>query len=496
MGERGGRPTEIAEVEEGFNLRPMRRKLEQFGGQERQKQPPTIYRVPHWIRKDHEDAYEPRIVSIGPYHHNNPRLVAMEEHKWRYLHDFLFRNDKRLEDCIKEIKELEEKARSSYAETVCLVKDVKTSEDQARSTEITLLPKSESEAFVEMLVLDGCFLIELLHKNNDDRLFEDPMYTAKWVLPCIANDMMLLENQLPFFILQQLFNLIRKPPCSLVELAYKFFSHWFYPIREPQLEEVFHLLHLSHLQLQPNKIESTRKKPPSFCSQLLPVLSIPCATQLKESGIKFKLPVAIPCATQLKESGIKCKLPVTIPCATQLKESGIKFKKGEEGDNFLEVKFIKGVLILPPFVFQDYTESYFRNLVAFEQCCPTHAAFTAYAAFLYFLINTSDDVQILVEKGIIENVMGSEKEVVELFNNICNNIFIDIRESYLAEFFQEVSIYCANSCNKWRAKLMHDYFNNPWSFLSLVAATVLLILTLFQTVFSGIPIFKDSPSPP
>ncbi|XP_077228226.1 UPF0481 protein At3g47200-like [Tasmannia lanceolata] len=460
MGERGGRPTELAEVE-GFNLRPMREKLELFGGQEWRKEPPTIYRVPHWICKGHEDAYEPRIVSIGPYHHNNPRLATMEEHKWRYLHDFLSRNCIRLEDCIREMEALEEKARSSYAETVCLVKDVKTSEEQARSTETTLLTKSESDAFVEMLVLDGCFLIEFFLKFEDCRLFKDLMYIAEWVMPSVLHDMILLENQLPFFILQQLYNLIQNPNPSLLELADNCFIKCFKLKDKTRPREVFHLLHLFHFKHRPNAIEHTKKKPSSCYSQLLPAPNPP-----------------------------QRRLEITIPCATQLKEAGITFKKGGEKDKFLDVKFIEGVLILPPLAVEDDTECYFRNLVAFEQCGPILATFfTTYAVFMDSVINTRDDVQILEEKGIIENLLGSEKEVAKIFNTIGNNIISNVEDSYLKEFFNEVSIYCANDWNKWRAKLMHDYFNNPWSAISLAAATVLLLLTLAQTVFSCISFF-------
>ncbi|XP_077240370.1 UPF0481 protein At3g47200-like [Tasmannia lanceolata] len=467
MGGRVGRSTGLVEVE-GFNLRPMREKLRQFGGQEWRKEPPTIYRVPHWIRKGHEDAYEPRIVSIGPYHYNNPRLEVMEQHKWRYLHDFLYGNDIRLEDCIKEMKVLEEKARSSYAETVCLVKDVKTSEEQARSTETTLLTKSESDAFVEMLVLDGCFLIEFFLKFKDRRLFKDPMYIAKWVMPSVLHDMILLENQLPFFILQQLFDLIQNPNSSLMELADNCFINRFKLNGETRPREVFHLLHLFHLKHQPNEIEHTKKKPSSFYSQLLPAPNPP-----------------------------QPRLDITIPCAARLNEAGIKFKKGGEKDNFLEVKFIEGVLILPPLAVEDDTECRFRNLIAFEQCCPRLVTFfTTYAVFMDDIINTSDDVQILEEKGIIVNLLGSEQKVAELFNNICLYVVIDVDSSYLREIFKEVSIYGANDWNKCRAKLMHDYFNNPWSVFSLVGATLLLILTLLQAVFSGIPVFQHSPSPP
>ncbi|XP_077239937.1 UPF0481 protein At3g47200-like [Tasmannia lanceolata] len=439
----------------------MREKLRQFGGQEWRKEKPTIYRVPHWIRKGHEDAYEPRIVSIGPYHHNNPRLATMEEHKWRYLLDFLSRNCIDLEDCIREMKASEEKARNSYSETVCLMKDFKTSEEQARSMETTRLPKSESDAFVEMLVLDGCFLIEFFLKFKDRRLFEDRMYIAKWVMPSVLHDMILLENQLPFFILPQLYKLTHNPNSSLLELADHCFIHWFKLKGETRPTEVFHLLHLFQLRHHPNEIQHTKKKPSPVCSQRLPTSNPP-----------------------------QPRVEITIPCATRLKEAGITFKKGGKKDNFLDVKFIEGVLILPPLAVEDETECRFRNLVAFEQCGPKlETFFTAYAVFMDSIINTRDDVQILEEKGIIENLLGSDKEVAKIFNTICNDVYFNVKDSYLSEFFNEVSIYCANDRNKWRAKLMHDYFSNPWSVISLAAATVLLALTLVQTVFSGISVF-------
>ena len=52
----------------------------------------TIFRVPAYIREGNPTAYEPRMVSIGTYYHGAAGLRAMEDHKWRYLHDLLSRN--------------------------------------------------------------------------------------------------------------------------------------------------------------------------------------------------------------------------------------------------------------------------------------------------------------------------------------------------------------------------------------------------------------------
>ena len=41
----------------------------------------SIFEVPAYLRNVYQDAYEPNILSIGPYHHGKSRLNAMEEPK-------------------------------------------------------------------------------------------------------------------------------------------------------------------------------------------------------------------------------------------------------------------------------------------------------------------------------------------------------------------------------------------------------------------------------
>ena len=47
-----------------------------------------IYKVPNPLRKENEEAYTPQVVSIGPFHHKNEKLKAMEKHKERYFRSF------------------------------------------------------------------------------------------------------------------------------------------------------------------------------------------------------------------------------------------------------------------------------------------------------------------------------------------------------------------------------------------------------------------------
>lgn len=102
------------------------------------------------------------------------------------------------------------------------------------------------------------------------------------------------------------------------------------------------------------------------------------------------------------------------------------------------------------------------------------------------LINTPKDVALLKQADIIEHVLGSDEDVALLFNKLCKGITWDFKNSYPGEVYKEVILHTQKRWPKWRAKLMPDYFSNPWAILSLIAAVVMLNLTFLQTDFAGL----------
>lgn len=115
----------------------------------------TIYRVPNNLCEVQKTAFVPKLVSIGPFHYKDSKLHAMEAHKMRFLVR-LFRESfhlveqadgklshsdaMQLEDVTKAIKLREQKARDCYSECFNI----------------------PSDEFVRMMVVDGCFVVELL----------------------------------------------------------------------------------------------------------------------------------------------------------------------------------------------------------------------------------------------------------------------------------------------------------------------------------------------
>nr|XP_023915583.1 UPF0481 protein At3g47200-like [Quercus suber] len=143
-----------------------------------------IYKVPKRLRKVKEEAYTPKLISIGPIHRGNLELKDMEMRKQRYCNKFFCRIKKTKEEFESFIEENKDKIRNCYAE------------------EITLPCGKE---FVNVILLDSIFIIELFwmtFKREDNR--KEYILSKPWLEEGIKNDLILLENQLPFFILHDL----------------------------------------------------------------------------------------------------------------------------------------------------------------------------------------------------------------------------------------------------------------------------------------------------
>ena len=65
------------------------------------------------------------------------------------------------------------------------------------------------DEFVKILVIDGCFIIELLRKGYYEWLREenDSNFTMACIFQFLFHDLILLENQVPWMVLELLFNM-------------------------------------------------------------------------------------------------------------------------------------------------------------------------------------------------------------------------------------------------------------------------------------------------
>ncbi|KAG1328014.1 UPF0481 protein [Cocos nucifera] len=141
---------------------------------------------------------------------------------------------------------------------------------------------------------------------------------------------------------------------------------------------------------------------------------------------------------------------------------------------------------IPPLRVTDHTCSLFRNLIAFEQCYAGAMTYiTTYAVFMDCIIDEAKDAQLLHLRGILVNRLSTDKALAGLFNKLCNEIHYSSNNNHLADLFMEVHGYYNSKFHKWRADFKRNYFSSPWTIISVIAAVLLLLLTIEQAVLAG-----------
>ncbi|KAM0951845.1 hypothetical protein DsansV1_C03g0030081 [Dioscorea sansibarensis] len=105
------------------------------------------------------------------------------------------------------------------------------------------------------------------------------------------------------------------------------------------------------------------------------------------------------------------------------------------------------------------------------------------------IIDTHKDVRLLHLNGILSNRLSTDEAAADLFNKLCYQIHYACDRNYLHKVFVDVNKYYESRWNQWRARLMRDYFSNPWTIVSLMAAVLLLLLTVEQSFFTAYSYF-------
>jgi len=405
----------------------------------------SIYRVPEFIKKmTNREAYQPQFVSLGPLHHGEPHLLPMEEHKRRaVLHMVKQTGEPLIKKFFAAIEQVVDDLEAAYDDL----------DDRWRGV--------NRGSFVQMMVTDGCFLLELLElmrihrspelKNKDyednDPVFSRSSFINLWAT--LRNDMIAMENQIPLLVLQRILFVTwdgTGTPPSAGEINNKVRSFLGGPRFEEGMEELgLHFLDIYHKQY--------------------------CGTTPHWEGSDKHDP-------RTPSAG-----------AVELSEAGIQFKKSDT-KSIHDVDFKNGVLSMPLFTFHDQTEVELLNLMAFEWLHPdAKRDVGSYTSFVNDLTKSERDVALLTSKELFVNMIGSDKAVVEMFNTLTKLARVPEPGSRLGDVQGMVNDHCRKRRNKWRTMFMNNYLSNPWVFISLVAAVILLIATIMQTIYTVVPFY-------
>ena len=261
--------------------------------------------------KHFEKYCEPRVVSIGPIHHDKPKYRLAEEYKLILAENFIEESGKTDKELYMVIKNNIEQLRKCFDEEV--------------------IHNYNDEALSWMLFVDGCATLKFIHSAVEENFKRFQIKNGQMAF--VQQDLFLLENQLPYRVLDDLIKNSNEGE-KLRESVQRFINMQSMTGKTeetPPNKEPVHLLDLLR-----NRLLGCTSVSPENNSDQVDWHSFRNVQELKAVGI------------HLKSSNNSCLRNITF---TQ------KYWK-----------FYGGTLSLPPIIVDDSTGPKFFNLIAYEMC--------------------------------------------------------------------------------------------------------------------------------
>ncbi|XAR69610.1 hypothetical protein NMG60_11001265 [Bertholletia excelsa] len=403
-----------------------------------------IQRVPELLKRvdSNKDCYDPLVVSIGPFQHEETSLQPFNKIKRQFTEMYVESCEISVAELYKMVEAVAEEARSCYAEG---------SIQQMDHTE-----------FVKMMFLDGCFVLQFIILVNGETIKKT---MKNHDVAFVTRDLFLLENQLPFIVLQELRKPLKNPEVVGLDKIKKFIikhrwaGHPSYTTWE----------NTTNRGIQ----QSSRGQHEGEPAHLLELLW--------REVIDPDVPKSKGCSWYSYRS------------VQELKASGICFgpTTGDAGCLFTSVRFeprlVKAILRIPPMIIDDSTKAFFLNLVAYERCPdgPEVAGVSSYLYFIDTLIDSPEDVQELRKRQIILNALGSDKHVADMFNKIAKDLVPDL--TVYEPVTTRIESHYKNDVKLWITEWLHTHFRSPWTIAALIAALLVFGITITQTYLAFYP---------
>ncbi|KAI3893112.1 hypothetical protein MKX03_015682 [Papaver bracteatum] len=392
-----------------------------------------IYKVPTHVKNKNLTAYEPKVVSMGPYHYGKPQCKFMEKQKQRAFDNFSSRSGVTLQGYIEQMRKVVKKLKRSYADL-----DNDTWQDD--------------EKFSELMILDGCFFIEFWSSGvktfKKDYPDNDPVFSHRGHAindNAVREDLLMVENQLPYLAIQTVW--LTGPEGRLQKRDAGAISQW-----------------------------------------------IACDIKEQDAGFHM-LDTYMEELMQIDKRSIYDKEPGKF-CASELYQFNVYFKKAGSY-NRLQFDNNTGILTLPIITINEHTVSTYLNMVARASTreSPTAAVFIIYTRLMGTLVQSTKDVRLLQSHGIIINQLSNRDAVLEVIQEMAkgtvssDNVIVRSNGLSYISIIEDLDKFCKSrrwrkTLYVWFSNLTETHFKTPWSGLSLIAAITLLALTVIQTVYA------------
>ncbi|XP_072959111.1 UPF0481 protein At3g47200-like [Typha angustifolia] len=390
---------------------------------ERQKK---LHKVPQLLRKNKEKdkPFDPVIVAIGPYHHFDEHLTDMEDHKKAATYDF------------------------AGAQMDLYYYKVAGVAQEAKRMYVDVPPEMSEIDFTLMLFFDGCFVLDFIDKfvKGESKDLRISTHLHGFIL----RDMLLLENQIPYIVLDALMS-----------------------VRKVDIDKF--LNQIVGIEAKGNGTGGNGSR--GVGSGLQGRAHLLALLREKHLGND----------DQARLYWVEDNSWQSFRSAKELSAAGIKLCQSASRhmrDVRFQSYYLWGKLTIPRMVVDDLTRSRLLNMVAFEMCpgAASDYGITSFVWLLDCLIDHADDVKELRKKGILLNALGSDEQVADLFNEIATDLAPD-QQAY-NHVMKKIASHCGSKTKVFIYQLIDTHFSSPWTAISFVAAVVLLVLTVLQTIFT------------
>ncbi|XP_074267100.1 putative UPF0481 protein At3g02645 [Silene latifolia] len=473
----------------------------------------TIFNVPKSLRDTNPNAYTPQLVSIGPYHYFRLELQQMEKYKISSAKRIQILNRHlKFDTIVNHFLRLQHKIRACYHRYLDI----------------------NSQTLALIMAIDAAFLIEIIdtfatEMNNKiltkipSRISQLVDYASrKSIHNDILRDIIMLENQIPLFVLRDLLQFGLPSPeiadkilgDNLIGLhhaisPFKLEANWetiqpcnsdhlldlVYRILVPKLEEIIEISENGDQEVnEENKVyklifqikrclgqlksKIMFKLPWMFISHL-PGLAILRAILFPEENLQRNLTNQAD-SRQDRENSSPLVEEIMIPSVIELSKCGVSFIP--TNGNILTINFDKHEkkCYLPVISIDVNTEVVLRNLVAYEASLGSGPLILArYTELMNGIIDTKEDARLLREQGIIYNYLKSDQEIADMWNGMSKSLRLT-RVPFLDEVIDNVNKYYEANWKVVLNKFLHDYAIHSWQFLAFLLTALIFFLLLLQ----------------
>uniref|UniRef100_A0A0E0I6S0 Uncharacterized protein n=1 Tax=Oryza nivara TaxID=4536 RepID=A0A0E0I6S0_ORYNI len=395
-----------------------------------------IHRIPANmldLANDGMHYFVPNVVAIGPYHHGLPHLLEAEDVKRAAAYYFCRGSGHSAMVVYEKILSVAGEARSCYADDA-----------------VAGIPDAD---FATMMFHDGCFLLYFIMSytiSNIDQL-------DSWLKPKLASilmDIFLLENQIPWLVLDALMVMdLRSVPLRV---------HKFIVLIARTLSNVI------SIQENPDFILDGSFTWPHLLGLLRCYVS---GGMIEEEHIKFPREVTsfslTSSAIELEEIGIKLKTSRT----TEFKLNHMGIEKG----------CLFGKLFLTPFVLDEVRACWLLNMAALEVSIANFSdasctGVSSYVAVLAMLMNKEEDVHKLRAKGLLHGKF-SDQETLKFFKSLVKRIYVG--PGY-TRILVELEAY---KRNRWMWIHIHKFVYNKFKTIVTVFSIIVSVVGVLVAVF-------------